>query len=239
MKTLTVIRAIFIFLFTALCAVAGILLLLVTWNPKLVMYLNGKYLWSPVVLLASGVKLKVAGIERIDTRANCIYVSNHESLYDIVAALRASPVPLFFIAKKELKKIPFMGWYMQAIGMVFIDRQNRELAMQSMQEAGEKIKRGRNVISYPEGTRTKTGETGIFKRGTFVLAKSCKIPIQPFAISGAREVTPSGSFMIRPGTIHVNFGRPVYPHEYENMEADELAAFVRDIVLALKAECVN
>ncbi|MDZ4823265.1 MAG: lysophospholipid acyltransferase family protein [Flavobacteriales bacterium] len=233
---LNIIQVIIILIWTATIGTIGIILLLITLSPQWVMLLSGKYLWSPVVLLISGVRVKVLGLENIDKKINCLYVSNHESHFDIVAIMRASPVPLFFIAKKELKKIPFMGWYMIAMGMIFIDRKNKESAMRSMKAAGEKIRKGKNVISFPEGTRTKTGAINLFRRGTFIIAEDGGIPILPLAVSGAREVLSRGKFRINPGTIQVNFGKVIQPHDFNNKTADELASHVRNVVVALKAK---
>ena len=79
--------------------------------------------------------------------------------------------PIHFIAKKELKKIPFIGWYVTAAGMIFIDRTNREKAMRSMKKAGTLIRNGRNVITFPEGTRSSNGKLNLFKRGSFIIKK--------------------------------------------------------------------
>lgn len=193
-------------------------------------------MWSPVLLAVSGVRIKVYGKENLDTSRPMIYVSNHESHMDIPALFRAIPVNLHFIAKQELKKVPFMGWAMMAAGMIFIDRKHKEKAMKSIEEAGEKIKNGKNVISFPEGTRTKTGEVGVFKRGTFIMSTSSKVPIVPLAIEGSREVIASGTYKIRPGVIKINIGKPILPEAYNNKEIDQFANETRSKVLLLLSE---
>ena len=99
--------------------------------------------------------------------------------------------PIFFIAKKEIKQIPFLGWYMSIAGMIFLDRSNHENAMRSMRNAGNEIKKGKNIISFPEGTRSKTNQIGQFKRGSFIIAKEGKIPIVPVAINCLLYTSPS------------------------------------------------
>ena len=71
---------------------------------------------------------------------------------------------------------------MNAAGMIFVDRSNKEKAIKSMNEAGEAINRGRNIVTFPEGTRSKDGNIGTFKKGTFHIASQSNIPILPIAI---------------------------------------------------------
>lgn len=184
-------------------------------------------IWSPVVLLICGVTLVITGKENIHSGKKYIYISNHESLLDIPAIFAAIPVNLFFIAKKELKKVPFMGWAMQMGGMIFIDRKNKEQAKKDMLRAGELINNGKNIISFPEGTRAKTNEMGVFKRGTFLLAVNTGISIVPIAIKGARELLPSGSFRLKTGKIYLHIFPPVSPKDYSQDTVETFAADLR------------
>ena len=127
--------------------------------------------------------------------------------------------PIFFIAKKEIKQIPFLGWYMTIAGMIFLDRSNHENAMRSMRNAGNEIKKGKNIISFPEGTRSKTNQIGLFKRGSFIIAKEGNIPIVPVAIKGSNQINPSGTLMLRKGTIKTKFGKPIYLRDEETTES--------------------
>ena len=101
---LNIIQALIILGWTAFCGIFGILLMLLLWNRGLVIYIMSRIIWSPVICLVSGVRVKKFGVEKIDRKRSFIYVANHSSLYDIVALSRVMPVPLFFIAKliKEL-----------------------------------------------------------------------------------------------------------------------------------------
>jgi len=127
--------------------------------------------------------------------------------------------PIFFIAKKEIKQIPFLGWYMTIAGMIFLDRSNHENAMRSMRNAGNEIKKGKNIISFPEGTRSKTNQIGLFKRGSFIIAKEGNIPIVPVAIKGSNQINPSGTLMLRKGTIKTKIGKPIYLRDKETTES--------------------
>lgn len=193
-------------------------------------------LFSNSLFFISGVKLKSKGGENLSRTPGKIYVSNHESHYDPPALAMACPHTLYFIAKKELKYVPFIGWYIWLTGMIFIDRKNKSKAQQSIQEAADKVKNGKNVISFAEGTRTKTGELMPFRRGAFKMAKLNDLEIVPIALKGSREVLASGSLFIRPGTIHVNIGKVISPAEYADLTVEQLAQYTRDRVKALREE---
>ena len=225
-----------IILWTAICGTLGMLLMLITWNGQWVHYFEGRYLFCPPVLFIARVKLKVTGLENLDMKKPCIYVSNHVSHLDVVAIARAIPIGLFYIGKKELKKVPILGQYMHLIGHIFIDRKNHEKAMQSMRKAAALINKGKNVITFPEGTRSGDGKTAIFKRGTFIIAKEGTIDIQPLAVVNADVILPRNSFMIQPGTIEVRIGKRIDARELENMNAENAADYVRSKVLALQHE---
>jgi 1-acyl-sn-glycerol-3-phosphate acyltransferase len=222
-----------IILWTAICGTLGMLLMLITWNGQWVHYFEGRYLFCPPILFIARVKLKVTGIENLNTKKPSIYVSNHVSHLDVVAIAKAIPLGLFYIGKKELKKVPILGQYMYLIGHIFIDRKNREKAMSSMRKAAELINRGKSVITFPEGTRTRDGKTAIFKRGTFIIAKEGAIDIQPIAVVNAENILPRDSFMIRPGTIEVRIGKRIPASELASMNAEGSAEYVRQRVIEL------
>ncbi len=181
-------------------------------------------------------RTRVYGAEKVPRDRNLIFASNHESWLDIPVLFKVSPTFLYFIAKKELKKVPFIGWAIWASGMVFIDRSDRKKAMQSMREAGEKAKsQKKNIVAFPEGSRTRTGKINQFKRGTFIIAKQTNIEILPCAIKGAREVWPSERVLIRPGTIHVVFGEPISPMDHTDKSPEQFADFVQQKVIELRA----
>jgi len=191
-------------------------------------------IWSPVIFFFVGVKTKVTGLENINKAHFNVYVSNHESQLDIPAVVRLVPVPLYFLLKEEIKKVPFLGWYAAAMGMIFVDRKNKSKAIQSLTNAAELIKNGKNVIVFPEGTRTKTGEIQPFKRGAFVIAKESNIGIIPMAIKGSRETLPSGSIQFKRGTIELKIGEPILSETVKNLSLKELIIHTENKVKELR-----
>ena len=166
-----------------------------------------KNIWAKSVCFIVRCKIQVSGKEKIPkTNSPVIFCANHLSNFDIIAIYSSVDRPIYFIAKKELSKIPFLGWYMKAAGMIFIDRSNREKAINSIREAGDLIKKGRNVITFPEGTRSKNGNIGKFKKGSFLIAYHDKIPVIPIAIKNSNNINPNNSLRIYKTTINVNIG---------------------------------
>jgi len=226
------IRILIVVIITVFCTILGVLMVLITRDRPKTLYADSQ-IWSKVILWACGVKLIVRGRENIDRNKNYIFVANHESFIDIPSVFIASPLPLFFLAKKEMAKVPVMGWFIGYIGMIFIDRGNSDRAKQSLLEAGKLIRNGRNVISFPEGTRTTTGELRLFKRGSFILSRECGIDIIPMGIEGAYEAVKPNDWRIRPGTITVQIGEVISESKFRDLPIEKYAAHTQKIVSEL------
>lgn len=227
-------RILIVALITVFCSALGVVLLIITWNRAFVLYVDSQ-IWSNVIFWACGVRLTVKGRHHIDPKKNYIFVCNHESLFDIPAVFLASPSALFFLAKKELAKIPVMGWFMWLIGMIFIDRGRSDKARLSMQKAGKIIRNGRNVITFPEGTRSKDGQVKLFKRGSFILSRETGIDIIPIGLEGPHEILASGDTRIRPGRIYAHIGKVIKEEDHRDKSIEEYAAYAQSKVKELIA----
>ena len=166
-------------------------------------------LWARVLLGAPGVKIEVVQHAALDPKRPYVFMANHASMIDIWAVFVGVPVPLRFIAKKQLGGIPLFGWAMRAGRFIFIDRQNAASARRSIEEAARRIKSGQSVVIFPEGTRTRDGSLGAFKKGGFHLAIDSSADIVPVAIHGSRQLMPRGSALIRAGQVRLELGEPI------------------------------
>jgi 1-acyl-sn-glycerol-3-phosphate acyltransferase len=162
---------------------------------------------------------------------SAIFMSNHESQMDPPVLVAALPVPAVFIAKQELKYVPFIGAAAWAAGVIFIDRGNRERAIQSIKAAATEIREGKSVVIFPEGTRNRTGQMLPFKKGGFALAQDAGVPIVPMATLGGFQVLPAGTLRFKSGPYSVVIGAPVFPTDYASRDA--LMAEVRLRIEAL------
>lgn len=159
--------------------------------------------WSRLWLAASGCPLEVHGAELVDHSRSYIVVANHLSILDIMACFLAVPVPIRFLAKKELFRIPVLAPAMRAIGIVEVDRSARSAIHEQVnRQARALVASGRSLIIYPEGTRSRDGELRPFKKGAFTMAVAGGIPVLPLTIAGTYRAWP-------PGRLLVNGGRKV------------------------------
>ncbi len=176
-------------------------------------------IWSRLIHWTCGIKITREGTENLEPEKSYVFVANHQSLFDITACFVAIPARLRMLAKKELFRVPMFGWGMKAIGHISIDRENREKALTSVDDAVERLKNEDiSPVVYPEGTRSADGEIHKFKKGAFVLAIKAKREVVPVTIIGSRKIALKKSFMISSGTIHVVIGKPI---STENMTIDD------------------
>lgn len=162
--------------------------------------------WAKSVDWAAGVTVVVHGMEHV--RNGAVYVANHVSWFDVFAIAEVLP-RYTWIAKSELRSLPIFGRGAEAAGIIFIERHNRKSAFESYEGAAAEVRRGRNVVVCPEGTRGAEYALRPFKKGPFVLAVAAQAPVIPVAVYGAREVMRKGSFRVRPGVVHVHFLEPI------------------------------
>jgi 1-acyl-sn-glycerol-3-phosphate acyltransferase len=165
--------------------------------------------WAPALLAGTAARLEVVGADGIDWSRPRLLVCNHQSIIDICALFRAVPVPLYFLLKQEMTRVPFVGWYARACGMLFIERDNPRAGPLLRREAAALLRDGRTLCLFPEGTRSRTGAVAPFKGGAFQSAIDAGVEVLPVAIEGAGAVLPPDGFRARSGVIRVRFGTPL------------------------------
>lgn len=175
------------------------------------------------------IELVVKGLEKLDLSQPYLFMSNHQSLYDIPILFAALKGRLRMVTKKELFKVPIWGQALQAAEFIAIDRKNRYQAIESLKQAAKLMQSGINVWIAPEGTRSRDGRLLPFKKGGFMLALDTGAKIVPVAINGAHAVIPPKSFRIRLGQrVEVEFGEPIDTTEYGVERREELMQRVRE-----------
>jgi 1-acyl-sn-glycerol-3-phosphate acyltransferase len=183
--------------------------------------------WARSLCWAAGAKIVVHGAEHIASGSGTVYASNHVSWYDVFGI--ASVIPRYtFVAKAELRKIPIFGWGAEGAGVVFLARENRKSAFEAYELVAEKIRKGLNVVVFPEGTRGYEYALRPFKKGPFVLAIAAGAPVVPIVVYGAREVMHKGSFRVSPGTVHIHLLEPVPTTGYDYEHRHQLMRVVAD-----------
>lgn len=183
--------------------------------------------WGKSILWVSGIRVKTEGFDPALKNQSCIYMSNHQSNYDIPVLLSALPVQFRWLAKAELFKIPIFGRSMRGAGYISIDRSNRKSAFHSLAKAAEMIRSGTSVMIFPEGTRSSDGVLLPFKKGGFVLAVDAGVPIIPIVISGTHKIMPKGRLLITRQLVRIKLGDPLQSSDYTRKTKDDLMAHVR------------
>lgn len=182
--------------------------------------------WTNIVLFIFGIKVNVYGAENIYPSKGKIYISNHASYMDIFIQIAKLPDNVRMIYKKEINKIPILGWAMYCAGFVALNRNKIREAMKSLDKAAQRVKKGLSVVIYPEGTRTTDGNVGEFKRGMFFLAGKAQADIVPVSLQGTYEIMPLGSSRVKSGVVNMIIGKPV-----QYRKDKELLNEIRDTVI--------
>jgi 1-acyl-sn-glycerol-3-phosphate acyltransferase len=166
-------------------------------------------LWGRAVLAICGVRLKISGSPSLHGNSPYVFFVNHQSHMDIPVVLAALPVSFRFAAKKELFRIPFLGWHLRRSGHIPVDRQNPHAAVKSFRGASESLRSGTSLVFFPEGGTSLDGSIKPFKGGGFALAERSQAEVVPVTILGSRAVFPPKTYHVRGGPVEVILGTPI------------------------------
>ncbi|MBE3563309.1 MAG: 1-acyl-sn-glycerol-3-phosphate acyltransferase [Hydrogenibacillus schlegelii] len=173
-------------------------------------------------------RVEVYGREHVDPKRPHIVVSNHVSNLDPIYLAAFYPRPLSFMAKKELFQTPWLAWLIRALGAFPVDRAGRDLT--AIRTALRRLKEGRSIGLFPEGTRSRSFAESAFKEGAAYFSIKSGVPVLPAALFGTGEAMPKGKRGIRPAKVRIVFGSPLLPRPGETP-----AAFAERIKAALQA----
>lgn len=190
----------------------------------------GGAIWSRINSALTPMFVKTYGREKINKNQSYVIVANHQSSYDIFLVYGWLGIDFKWVMKKELEKVPGIGFGSKAVGHIFIDRSSTKAALESINKAKAKIRNGTSVLFFPEGTRSKNGALGRFKKGAFNFAFELNLPILPITITGTEKILPSNSINILPGKVQLVVHDPVDINQYNKDEMDKLMEDVKDII---------
>ncbi|MBW2560122.1 MAG: 1-acyl-sn-glycerol-3-phosphate acyltransferase [Deltaproteobacteria bacterium] len=188
--------------------------------------------WAWVMLKITGVHPEIRGREKIRPGQSYVIVSNHQSHFDILALVIRLGIQFRWIIKKELRSVPLFGFALYKSKNIFIDRTDRDKAVQSIREGIRRLPHGVSVLFFAEGTRSPDGAIHPFKKGGFTTAVDSGLPILPVTVNGSRRVLPKGSLAFNRGPIEVVVGDPVDTQSYTHKTIGELIAVTRDTIVA-------
>lgn len=184
-------------------------------------------------LRLSGARVRVRGLEHLDPKRSYVFIANHRSFLDTATLFFHLRRRIGIIAKKELLKVPIMGYGMGFVNILAIDRSNRQRAVQTMKAATDRLRAGISFGVFAEGTRARPGEILSFKKGGFYMAVEAGVPVVPVAIKNTDALMGKGTGMARPGTIEMVVLPPI---ETEGMTTDADVKRLTERTRALIAE---
>ena len=182
--------------------------------------------WGRTFVRLGGWAFRVEGMENLPS-GGAVLVANHQSIVDIPMLLSAFPRPVRFLAKRELGEIPLFGKAMAAAGNLFIDRDDPRDAVRMLRDVGARLRDGRLVVVFPEGTRSGDGSIGEFRPGAFYLAQKSGAPVVPVYLDGGYRAIPKGSLRVWPAELLVRVLPPLSPGEGAGGSKEQIAASLR------------
>ena len=174
-------------------------------------YLKFARIWGKGCLWILGIKVHIFGEHHYHENQVYVIASNHASMADIPIILACVRLNLRMIAKSELGKIPFFGWSLWLGDFILIDRKNKKKSLASLEEAKEKIRSGKSIHIFADGTRDVEGKIQPLKQGAFSLACQTNTPVLPVTILGSHLLTEKKSFKIHCGEVFLAIDAPLYP----------------------------
>lgn len=182
------------------------------------------------MFLGMGIRVATRTRSKLDPERAYVFACNHQVAIDIPVASLAIPCPFGWVAKAELARMPFLGAAVRASPSVFIDRSHPKKSIESMRQAGQRIRDGMSVIIFPEGGRSHSAHLSVFKRGAFQLAAEAGVPVVPVTILNGWEVFNEKYRHAQPGVVHVVVGEPIELHGNGRQQVDVLMSEVRSIM---------
>lgn len=184
---------------------------------------------------SGNVDLQVTGLENLPEKDGFLICGNHQGLFDVMAIVYTFRGPLAAVYKKELQGVPFIQDIADSTNSFPMDREDVRQSLTVIQKVTEELKKGRNYLIFPEGTRSKNGNVmGPFHAGSFRCAMKAKAPIVPITfIDCFKVLDQKGS---QPVTVQMHYLAPVCYEEYKELKTTELAELIRSRIGAVIEE---
>lgn len=187
------------------------------------------HFWSRLTCCLFLIRVKVSGRENIQKGTSYVFVANHQGAYDIWAIYGYLNHNFKWLMKKELEKVPAIGWACKWAGQVFVDDSSVAGIRETIAEAEDKLQHGMSLTIFPEGSRSWDGKMIPFKRGAFMLAGEFKLPVVPLTIDGSFKALPRTTYNMTPTTIRLTIHPPIYPGE-RGFNTKQLMAQCREAI---------
>lgn len=184
-----------------------------------------------VIAFLAGVKLTVKGRENIPDGEGVLFIGNHRSYFDIVITYALTDRLTSFISKKQVGLVPVLNIWMIFLHCLFLDRDDLKQGLETINKACDLIKRGVDIVIYPEGTRNKTDEVMLpFHRGSFKIAHKTGCKIIPVTIAHSDEIYEKHKPFIKSAAVTIVYGEPIDTGAMDMKERKTVDAVVRKVI---------
>ena len=189
-------------------------------------YYPGK-IWSQLTCYLLLIPVHVTGREKLHRHTSYVFTPNHQGAFDIFLIYGFLGRNFKWMMKKSLRKIPFVGKACESAGHIFVDRSNPKSMIRMIRQAEASLTNGVSLVVFPEGTRSKTGRLGAFKRGAFQLADDLQLPVVPVTINGSFDILPPKGKWIHRHRLTMTIHAPIPPKGKgpENVQATMAEAY--------------
>ena len=188
-------------------------------------------IWVDEVIDIFNLTVNVKGHENVPMDEPCVFICNHESYGDIFVLFRAlAGKQIGFVAKEDLKKVPYFGKWITAIRGVYIERGDARAALRSIQKGVSFLKQGFSLVIFPEGTRSHGPVMGEFKAGSFKLATKARVPVVPISLNGTYHVFEEHNVITGGATVDIVIHPPIDTASLSRHEVAELPQHVETII---------
>lgn len=189
--------------------------------------------WSSMILKTIAIRIRVVGQEHLQNIPHAVYAANHLSALDIPVLYSSLPGRFHIMAKQELFRYPFLGWYLKRSGQIPIVTGDAHASLRSLSRAGETLRNGVPLMVFPEGGRSASGRLQPFMGGAFFAAIRAQVPVVPMAIVGTYELLPINSFHVLTGEVVLAIGEPIPTTGLRVRDMEEVSAQVRQAITEL------
>lgn len=185
-----------------------------------------------LAVVSGNLDFECHGLENIPKENGFLMYGNHQGMFDIVAIGATCPNPLAAVLKKELGEIPFVKQVKECTNSFCMDRENLRQSMTVISDVIKEVKKGRNYLIFPEGTRSRDGNNLLeFHHGSFKCATKTKCPIVPVAFINSFKVLDEKG--CKPVNVQIHYLEPIYYEEYQEMNTAGIASMVHDRIEAV------
>ena len=187
--------------------------------------------WGKHLVKIYGIDLTVTGKENLPDKGPVVFATNHQGYADIPVTCAALDKFQFgYVAKSDLEKLPFYGWWMKHIRSVFIKRDDARAALRAMDEGTDLIEKGFSLLIFPEGTRSKGGPVAEFKKGSLRLATKPGVPIIPVTINGTHRAFEDNGYIKSGARVDLVIHPAIATKGIDKLSAGNLISEIESIV---------